>query len=182
MTNIGRLFFVILLLYLVVENRIGGAYFMYGTSNQRDLLIDLFNLTDDDIESVRYENQMGSTLLYVTLKPRYMACPTCGNKAVKIKGYVPKKITHSVLTNRPCQILYKARRYVCPVCGHTYYEENPFVFKKMKISIFTVKKILEDLHNFNETFTSVANRYNISTTSACSIFDQHIDIPRKPFP
>lgn len=155
---------------------------MYDTSNQRDLLIDLFNLTDDDIESVRYENQIGSTLLYVTLKPRYMACPTCGNKAVKIKGYVPKKITHSVLTNRSCQILYKARRYVCPVCGHTYYEENPFVFKKMKISIFTVKKILEDLHNFNETFTSVANRYNISPTSACSIFDQHIDIPRKPFP
>lgn len=145
-----------------------------------DLLLDLFNLSDSDIMNVRFENQQDTSLLFVMLNPHYEPCPTCGNPHIKIKGYIPKKITHSVLSDRACSIIYKARRYVCPICKSTYYEKNPFVFNKMKISIFTVQRVLTDLQNYNETFSSVARRYNISPTSAASIFDHHVSIPRKP--
>ena len=147
-----------------------------------DLLLEIFNLSAENIQSIRHENKDGKTTLFITLVPTYLECPDCGNKHVKIKGYVDKKITHSVLTDRSCTIMYKARRYVCPVCHTTYYEKNPFVFERMKISILTIQKILEDLKNFNETFSSIGNRYHISPTSVCSIFDQHVDIPRKRLP
>lgn len=70
----------------------------------------------------------------------------------------------------------------CPVCGKTYYEHNPFVFKSMKISALTVYNILNDLKNYNETFSSVAKRYYISSTTVASIFDSHVDMKRKKLP
>ena len=88
----------------------------------KDLLIDLFNLSDADIHSIRHENQNGKTLIFVTLVSHPFDCPSCGNSHIKIKGYVDKTITHSALTDRSCIIRYRARRYVCSVCGTTYYE------------------------------------------------------------
>lgn len=148
----------------------------------KDLLIDLFNLSDADIHSIRHENQNGKTLIFVTLVSHPFDCPSCGNSHIKIKGYVDKTITHSALTDRSCIIRYRARRYVCSVCGTTYYERNPFVFNRMKISIFTVQRILEDLKSYHETFSSVARRYHISPTSVISIFEHHVNIPRRPLP
>ena len=64
----------------------------------------------------------------------------------------------------------------------TYYEHNPFVFKSMKISALTVYNILNDLKKYNETFSSVAKRYYISSTTVASIFDSHVDMKRKKLP
>jgi transposase len=52
----------------------------------------------------------------------------------------------------------------------------------MKISALTVQKVLEDLKEQTETFSSVAKRYHISPTSAASIFDQHVRMPRLTLP
>ena len=99
-----------------------------------------------------------------------------------IKGYELKKINHGILTDRKCILHYSARRYRCPVCGRTFYEHNPFVFSSMKISALTVINVLKDLKSQTETFSSVAKRYHISPTSAASIFDQHVQLPRLPLP
>lgn len=155
---------------------------MFNLDLYSDFLMDIFNLSKEDIEKIWHETKDNGILIFVTLKPKYEPCPCCGNRHIKIKGYVKKKITHSALTDRSCTIVYNARRYVCPLCLKTYYEENPFVFNSMKISIFTVQNILEDLHNYHETYTSVARRYHVSPTSVVSIFDSHVDIPRKPLP
>ena len=64
----------------------------------------------------------------------------------------------------------------------TYYEHNPFVFRSMKISALTVYNILNDLKKYNETFSSVAKRYYISSTTVASIFDSHVDMKRKKLP
>ena len=52
----------------------------------------------------------------------------------------------------------------------------------MKISALTVQNVLRDLKKQSETFASVASRYHISPTSAASIFDQHVKMPRLPLP
>ena len=52
----------------------------------------------------------------------------------------------------------------------------------MKISALTVINVLKDLKSQTETFSSVAKRYHISPTSAASIFDQHVQLPRLPLP
>ena len=42
----------------------------------KDLLIDLFNLSDADIHSIRHENQNGKTLIFVTLVSHPFDCPS----------------------------------------------------------------------------------------------------------
>ena len=99
-----------------------------------DMIRDLFALSEGDTEKIEYSRGPDCAQFDVTLTPRYDHCPLCGTAAPRIKGYVSKKITHSILNERKCQLVYHARRYVCPTCGHTYYEHNPFVFHSMKIS------------------------------------------------
>lgn len=146
-------------------------------------LLNLFNLSADDVQNIRCSNIPNHlTEFFVTLVSHPTPCPLCGCDRPKIKNYVPKKITHDILAGRRCCIIYRARRYICPVCSRTYYEHNPFVFRSMKISAATVINILDELKDFNETFTSVARRHNVSPTSACSIFDSHVQLSRLKLP
>lgn len=144
-----------------------------------DMIRDLFALSEGDTEKIEYSRGPDCAQFDITLTPRYDHCPLCGTAAPRIKGYVTKKISHSILNERKCRLIYHARRYVCPTCGHTYYEHNPFVFHSMKISAATVINVLTLLKDYNQTFTSVARANGISPTSAASIFDKHVDIPRK---
>lgn len=145
-------------------------------------LVDLFNLEPDDVRSIRYESRHPHAIFHIVLAQKNDPCPHCGHTHPKIKNYILKQIRHSALEQRSCLIYYKARRYICPLCHRSYYEYNPFVFNRSRISTMTVIQCLEQLRSFNETFTSVARRNNISPTSVCSIFDQHVHISRKPLP
>ncbi len=151
------------------------------SDKQHDIL-ELFNLESEDIENVNYRNDGVNIIVDLSLRPDYPPCPDCGNTEVVIKGYELKKINHGLITDRKCIIHYRARRYRCPICQRTYYEHNPFVFSSMKISALTVQNILKDLKSQTETFASVAKRYHISPTSAASVFDQHVQLPRLPLP
>ena len=155
---------------------------MNDLSKEELFVLQLFGLENEDVQSVRYLPAGNNAIVDITLASHPIKCPECGYEVPKIKNYVIKKIRHSELTDRSCTLRYHARRFVCPVCGRTYYEANPFVFKSMKISIKTVYNILTDLKNYNETFSSVAHRYCISPTTAASIFDSHVQIPRKQLP
>ena len=147
-------------------------------------VLQLFNLEDADVLFISYNaiNKDDIAHIIIKLVNHPIPCPNCGYEKPKIKEYVKKHINHSVLSDRSCKLIYQARRYVCPICGRTYYEKNPFVFNRQKISTLTVFNILEDLKDFNETFASVARRYDVSPTSTASIFDAHVDISRKPLP
>jgi transposase len=144
--------------------------------------MELFGLENSDVQKIHYENANGDAQIKIELVPHYEPCPECGYERPKIKDYRWKRITHSVLTDRKCTLLYHARRYICPFCHHTYMEKNPFVFGSMSVSTFTVKNVLEDLKDYNETFSSVARRYHISPTTAAYIFDDHVQLPRKQLP
>lgn len=150
-------------------------------TNKEDIM-ELFGLEDSDVEDFQYQNLNGNAQISVRLVPHYEPCPECGCKTPRIKDYYWKKITHSVLSDRKCTLLYRARRYVCPVCHRTYAEKNPFSFGSMSISAFTVQRVLTDLKNYNETFSSVARRYHLSPATAAYLFDDHVSLPRKPLP
>ena len=151
------------------------------SDEQLDILA-LFNVDPDIVEDVFFWNSDGQAFGRILLLPQPVNCPSCHNEDLKIKGYEIKRINYGVLTDRKLILLYKARRYRCPVCGRTFYEPNPFCFKAMKISAMTVHNVLRDLRKQSETFTSVAQRYHISPTSAASIFDQHVQMDRLPLP
>lgn len=144
----------------------------------KDLAISLFNLEDDDIKTIECTNLNDDIIIDVFLNQNIEICPNCGNDKNIIKQYVTKKIKHSILSDKNCILNYHARRYICPICNRSFYEKNPFVFKGSKISAYTVLNVLKDLKNYNETFSSVAKRYNISPTTCASIFDSHVMMNR----
>ncbi len=151
------------------------------TKEKQDILA-LFNLEDENIEHISFSNENNCAAAEVLLRADYPPCPDCGNTHVVIKCYQTRVINHGLLADRKCVIRYRARRYQCPVCKRTWYEHNPFCFKSMKISALTVQNVLRDLKKQSETFASVASRYHISPTSAASIFDQHVKMPRLSLP
>ena len=153
-----------------------------SSDETRNSVLSHFNLENDNIEHFSTRNENNQLVADILLRANYPPCPSCGNTDIRIKGYETKVIKHSLLTDRPCVIHYKARRYKCPVCLRTYYEHNPFCFKSMKISALTVERVLADLKKQTETFSSVAERHHISPTAAASIFDHHVQMPRLSLP
>lgn len=151
-------------------------------NTEKQDILRLFNLEDEDIQDISFSIAGNCSVADVLLRDERSPCPECGNDHVLIKGYQIKMINHGVLSDRKCLIRYHARRYLCPVCKKTWYEHNPFCFNSMKISALTVKNVLDDLKESTETFSSVAKRYHISPTSAASIFDQHVRMPRLTLP
>nr|AFK29747.1 hypothetical protein [uncultured bacterium] len=147
-----------------------------------DSILQLFNLTSDTVQSIDFETKYNELHIDITLSVKEHTCPVCSNITRKIKGYTRKKILHTVITHLPCYINYKARRYQCTMCKKTFNEHNPFAYRNMKLSALTVSNVLDDLKKANETFSTVASRYRISTTTACALFDSHVSISRKLLP
>ena len=141
-----------------------------------------FGLEIDCIESCTSIVRNKQVVIDLKLTDKRPPCPDCGNESVKIKGYVAKKINHSILNDKGGVLVYHARRYICPICHTTYYEINPFVFKRMKISSSVILCVMKDLTKPSETFVSIAERYHISPTTVASIFDATVNIPRAKLP
>lgn len=146
-----------------------------------DYILHLFHLQKEQIDSFQVNHQDDGVHVRIKLTPKTTSCPVCGFPTSKVKSYVHKRITHSMLNTEACYIDYQARRYICPACNKTFYEDNPFTFKGMKISLLTVYNVLRDLKNPADTFKSVAQRNHISSTSAMSIFDKHVQISEENF-
>lgn len=151
-------------------------------SSEKQAILELFNLDQSRIEDIEYHNDNGNAIVDVLLCADYPPCPDCDCKTPEIKEYVLKRINHSILTDRKCTLNYHARRYRCPVCHRTYYEKNPFCFGSQRLSAMTILNVLKDLKKATETFSTVAERYHISPTSAASILDHHVLEGRRKLP
>lgn len=145
-------------------------------------LLQLFNLQREQVETINLAHKPDGMYATIKLINEEQTCPICEYKTTTVKDYTMKKIIHSLTTNTPCFINYKARRYKCPSCSKTFYEHNPFAYRNMKISSLTVYNVLSDLKKATETFTTVSERHHISPTTAASIFDAHVSISRKILP
>ncbi len=116
----------------------------------------------------------------VLLKKEINTCPNCGSINTIVKDYYNKKITHSISTDKPCIINYKARRFICKDCGMSFYEKNPFCKKEERVSYYTEALIVDKLKSHTATYSSVARDLNTSIQFVINTFDKivHPVIPR----
>lgn len=135
---------------------------------------------DVDIDKSHVNNINNVFECFVALKDHHPCCEICGSLNVISHGYSLKKITHSISTNQPCILKYKARRYLCKDCGKTFFEKNPFCQENDKISLFTEIKALEKLRSHTSTFATVARDLNTTSQSIMNIFDKYVYAPRLP--
>lgn len=138
-------------------------------------------LTNEQLELIDTISHVDDCNIEITLKVKPQYCPKCNHQTTRIKDYAKRKISHSILLNRDTTIFYNRRRYFCKHCNASFIESNPFTMKdQSKVSSYSIINILNDLKPYNSTFSSVARKYNISTTKVIEIFDSYVQIPRKP--
>ena len=147
-------------------------------------IIKLLNLEQFNIKIKTAEISKVNNILYcyITLEKSTLFCTYCGGTEILIKDYRIKKIKHSISTNNPCYIIYKARRYKCKYCGSSFYELNPFSSQNLKISTYTIYTVLRQLLNHTNTFTGVAQNLNLSVTTIIKIFDTYVECHRSSLP
>ena len=144
-----------------------------------DFITTLLGVKESEVEYCKETVKNRKHTFYIRLVNRGQRCPECGYYTREIKEYRNKHITHSVLLNETSEILYNARRFLCPKCGKTFYEDNPFTEQYSRISDKTVENVLALLKNYNETFSSVAKKVNLSAQKVMNIFDERVQIGRK---
>ena len=145
--------------------------------------IKLLNLEDVNIDLTKshIDKVNGNLVVTVVLNNTTTSCKECGSLSIVTKEYKIKKITHSISTNQPCILNYKARRFRCKDCGKTFQEHNPFCQEDEKLSLYTVIKILEKLRSHTSTFTSVSKDLNISIQTVVNVFDNYVSGTRLKF-
>lgn len=148
-----------------------------------NFITDMLNIEPNMIEKMDTLKQSdGSIVVKIRLiRDPNVVCPLCKQK-VKIHGYYSKKLIHSTLANRKCVIIYEQRRFRCDLCEYSFHEHNPFARGNDNLTYETKINILKDLKYVNNTYTSVAMRYHVSTTQVIRLFDRHVRIDRKELP
>lgn len=149
-----------------------------------DSITSVIGLKETDVdycrEVLRKNKGLDHHLIYVRLVNRGRFCPNCGSFTKRIKEYRTKNIEHATYLNERCTIIYSARRFLCTRCGTTFFEKDPFESQYSGISDKTVENILKLLKEYNQTFSSVAKAVGISKTEVIKIFDEHVQVERKP--
>ena len=145
--------------------------------------IKLLNLEDVniDLNKSHVDKVNGNLVVTIVLNNDTKCCKFCGSTSFCSHGFIHKKITHSISTNQPCILNYKARRFKCKDCGKTFLEYNPFCQEDEKLSLYTVIKILEKLRSHTSTFTSVAKDLNVSIQTVVNVFDNYVSGTRLKF-
>lgn len=143
------------------------------------LNLEQFNLKIKQLETTKVNNIL---YCYITLERQIESCPTCGGCETVINDYRIKKIKHSISTNNPCYIVYKARRYKCKYCNTVFYEHNPFSLKNDSISTYTVYAVLRELLRHTNTFSDVAHMFGLSVYKVINIFDNYVEFRRPTLP
>lgn len=143
-------------------------------------IIRTLNIKEENLESIDYAFKNNHSYYFVKLVSRGVFCPKCGRYITKVHAYDSIKLTHSIFISHHTTVIYKRRRYICPHCKVTKSEPNPFQSSHPKLTNETVKNVLILLKDYNQTFSMVAKKTNISPTMAQTIFDEHVQIDRKP--
>lgn len=143
------------------------------------LNLEQFNLKIKKLETTKVNNII---YCYITLEKELLNCPKCGSLENVVQQYRQRKIKHSISTNNPCFIIYKARRFKCKYCNCLFFEKNPFSLNKDSVSLYTTFAVLRELLRHTNTFSDVAHNYNLSVHKVIKIFDKHVEYRRITLP
>lgn len=146
-------------------------------------ILEKYGLSPQDAQFMTTVRTGQLTLVTIQLVAQYPPCPDCGNHHPHILNYSNRKINMDLVIGDECRLIYRQRRYHCPHCGRSYKEGSPFTFKTQRLSKEKVLQILDELKHHTETFSSVANKFNVSATTVQNLFDQFVSIPdHRPLP
>ena len=152
-------------------------------SNSNQILVNLLNLTAQEVDSVNSVNDDNSLSYYVTLKKKpNSVCPICGNMDKLFKGYYKKKQIVSNDLFCSSGIYLRIPRYLCKKCNHSFSIVNKLSPPNNTISYSLIIKVMNLLTDSKLTFRSVASLTGISETSVMRIFDKYCHISKVTFP
>lgn len=97
-------------------------------------------------------------------------CPRCGENTSKVHDYRNQSIKDISAFGSKTIIHYRKRRYVCPDCNKRFYEQAPFLPKYHSITNRLSTYIINLFREVN-SIKSVADKANVSSTTAARIFD-----------
>ena len=146
----------------------------------------IFRLGLDYIKNIDYDNSIEvynptnhNHIIYLKLlKDETIICPVCGQvNNAKLRSTENQVIKHASVVEDNLIIILKRRKYKCD-CGAYFKQENPFTSNKSKCSLEKKIKVLNDLKATTATFSSLADKHQLSVTTVANIFDKHVDIPR----
>ena len=109
-------------------------------------------------------------------------CPLCNHQYMFIHSY--KWITIKLSTTLGIKEILRIKRirYKCPKCGKTHTFELQGIERNKTISNFVSTAIKQEFYEI-QSFTTIANRYDVSLQTVINIFDEHTKImPRRPLP
>ncbi len=144
-----------------------------------DDIIHSLNLKAENVESISHAFKNNTHFYFIKLVSRGVFCPDCGQYTKKVHEYKNISLNHSIFITENASVIYKARRYICPHCSRTTFENNPFKSHHPRLTLKTVQNVLILLKDYNQTFSMVAKKTNLSVTEVITIFDEHVQIERK---
>ena len=153
-----------------------------GDAILNNLILDLFNVSSDDIDYIHsFNDENNAVNIVVRLKKKSLYCPKCGNKMVS-NGVINKPVKHKILIDRNMKLLYEANRYRCKACGHSELEKNPFALPGFSTSILVANQIMRDLHDPRYNYTMIAQKNGVSTQEVINYLDSYVVVPHIPLP
>lgn len=147
-----------------------------------DDIIHSLNLKVENVESISHAFKNNTHFYFIKLVSRGIFCPNCGQYTQKVHEYKTISLNHSIFIAENASVIYKARRYICPHCSKTAFEHSPFKSHHPRLTLKTIQNVLLLLKDYNQTFSMVAKKTNLSVTEVITIFDEHVQIERKKLP
>ena len=127
----------------------------------------------------KYESAIDDDVAYffVQLKATQRACPHCGSEGSKIKEYKLKTIKGPRSQGLRTLVECRLPRYSCEACGRTYTHSLEAAEKGLSKGL--VESIISDFYG-TLTFTEIARRHDVSTTTVINTFDSKAPNLRQP--
>ena len=122
------------------------------------------------------------SIIQVSLKKVPSLCPHCNASSIKTNGTQTIRISHPFLADRGCTVYLRKYRYICHPCGVTFMTSQFLASHRKSISRFTELQVMELAKDEHLTFSIIANKLDISVTSAITIFQNNVSIPKKKLP
>lgn len=114
----------------------------------------------------------------VRLKKVIHACPTCGVNTFNTNGTQTSKVKHAGVTDLNIIIYIVKYRFICQTCSTTFSQPSPTSTTRKRVSNQLIRRIMKLALNERNTFRSIGNEVNLSTTAVINIFVEHVPRPK----
>lgn len=141
--------------------------------------LDSSNFVNKPVNVIRTNNDF---IYEVEEDYKKQICPKCNHQYMFVHGYKWMTIKLSTTLNVKEHLRVKRIRYMCPHCHRTHTFSLKGIERNKTISNFVLTAIKNEFYEI-QSFTTIANRYDVSLQTIINIFDEYTKVmPRRPLP